>query len=134
MDFNLTEEQIFVRDVARKFADEKLFPRAGEFDKAKALDRNAPTVPGLGVGHEPGVRLDATGAVPLSSQQIGERVAVRGEGVVRRAHTVVGHVGSGQDRGLWQEIPLRQRHRDPDSAKRARNRSRTSSSDTRMKR
>ena len=40
MDFNLTEEQIFVRDVARKFADEKLFPRAGEFDKSRELDRD----------------------------------------------------------------------------------------------
>ncbi len=40
MDFNLTEEQTFVRDVARKFANEKLFPRAGEFDHDAKLDRN----------------------------------------------------------------------------------------------
>ena len=40
MDFNLSEEQIFVRDVARKFADEKLFPRAGEFDEKAALDHD----------------------------------------------------------------------------------------------
>jgi alkylation response protein AidB-like acyl-CoA dehydrogenase len=40
MDFNLSEEQTFVRDVARKFADEKLFPRAGEFDENGQLDRD----------------------------------------------------------------------------------------------
>lgn len=39
MDFNLTEEEQYVRDVARKFADERLFPRAGEFDKNAELDR-----------------------------------------------------------------------------------------------
>lgn len=39
MDFSLTEEQKFVREVARKFADEKLFPRAGEFDHNGLLDR-----------------------------------------------------------------------------------------------
>lgn len=39
MDFNLTEEQLYVRDVARRFADEKLFPRAGEFDHNACLDR-----------------------------------------------------------------------------------------------
>ena len=40
MDFNLTDEQTFVRDVARKFANEKLFPRAGEFDHNAKLDRD----------------------------------------------------------------------------------------------
>jgi len=40
MDFRFTDEQTFVRDVARKFADEKLFPRAGEFDHNAKLDRN----------------------------------------------------------------------------------------------
>ena len=40
MDFTLSDEQVFVRDVARKFADEKLFPRAGEFDKNAALDKD----------------------------------------------------------------------------------------------
>ena len=40
MDFNLSEEQQYVRDVARKFSDERLFPRAGEFDKSKELDKN----------------------------------------------------------------------------------------------
>ncbi len=40
MDFTLSDEQIFVRDVARKFSDEKLFPRAGEFDKQAALDKD----------------------------------------------------------------------------------------------
>jgi butyryl-CoA dehydrogenase len=40
MDFNLSEEQVFVRDVARKFADEKLYPRAGDFDKEAKLDRD----------------------------------------------------------------------------------------------
>jgi len=39
MNFNFTEEQTFVRDVARKFSDEKLFPRAGEFDHNAQLDR-----------------------------------------------------------------------------------------------
>lgn len=39
MDFNLAEEEQYVRDVARKFADERLFPRAGEFDKNAELDR-----------------------------------------------------------------------------------------------
>ncbi len=39
MDFNFTEEQQYVRDVARKFADERLFPHAGEFDKNAKLDR-----------------------------------------------------------------------------------------------
>jgi len=39
MDFKFTEEQQYVRDVARKFADERLFPRAGEFDKNAKLDR-----------------------------------------------------------------------------------------------
>ena len=39
MDFNLSEEQQYVRDVARKFSDERLFPRAGEFDETKKLDR-----------------------------------------------------------------------------------------------
>src|SRR5512143_1680880 len=39
MDFGLTEEQTYVRDVARRFADEKLFPRAGEFDHNACLDR-----------------------------------------------------------------------------------------------
>lgn len=38
MDFNLSEEQSYVRDVARRFADEKLFPRAGEFDHDAKLD------------------------------------------------------------------------------------------------
>ncbi|HVP06938.1 MAG TPA: acyl-CoA dehydrogenase family protein [Candidatus Acidoferrum sp.] len=38
MDFNLTDEQTFVRDVARKFADEKLIPRAAEFDHNARLD------------------------------------------------------------------------------------------------
>lgn len=40
MDFNFSEEQNYVRDVARRFADEKLFPRAGEFDHNAQLDRN----------------------------------------------------------------------------------------------
>lgn len=40
MDFNLSEEQQYVRDVARKFADERLFPRAGEFDEKKELDKD----------------------------------------------------------------------------------------------
>lgn len=40
MDFSLSEEQQYVRDVARKFADERLFPRAGEFDETKKLDKN----------------------------------------------------------------------------------------------
>ncbi len=40
MDFNFSEEQTYVRDVARRFADEKLFPRAGEFDHNAALDRD----------------------------------------------------------------------------------------------
>ncbi|MCB2231394.1 acyl-CoA dehydrogenase family protein [bacterium] len=40
MDFNLTEEEQYVRDVARKFSDERLFPRAGEFDKNAELDRD----------------------------------------------------------------------------------------------
>ena len=39
MNFGLTEEQQYVKDVARKFADERLFPRAGEFDKNAKLDR-----------------------------------------------------------------------------------------------
>lgn len=39
MDFSLSEEQLYVRDVARRFADEKLFPRAGEFDHNACLDR-----------------------------------------------------------------------------------------------
>lgn len=39
MDFKFTEEQQYVRDVARKFADERLFPNAGEFDKKAKLDR-----------------------------------------------------------------------------------------------
>jgi alkylation response protein AidB-like acyl-CoA dehydrogenase len=39
MDFKFTEEQQYVRDVARKFADERLFPHAGEFDKNAKLDR-----------------------------------------------------------------------------------------------
>jgi butyryl-CoA dehydrogenase len=39
MDFGLTDEQTYVRDVARRFADEKLFPRAGEFDHNAQLDR-----------------------------------------------------------------------------------------------
>jgi alkylation response protein AidB-like acyl-CoA dehydrogenase len=39
MDFRLTDEQNDVRDVARRFADEKLFPRAGEFDEHEQLDR-----------------------------------------------------------------------------------------------
>ncbi len=39
MDFNFSEEQTYVRDVARRFADEKLFPRAGEFDHDAKLDR-----------------------------------------------------------------------------------------------
>ncbi|MBK7140954.1 MAG: acyl-CoA dehydrogenase family protein [bacterium] len=39
MDFNFSEEQNYVRDVARRFADEKLFPRAGEFDHTEKLDR-----------------------------------------------------------------------------------------------
>lgn len=39
MDFALTEEQQYVREVARKFADERLFPNAGEFDKNAKLDR-----------------------------------------------------------------------------------------------
>jgi alkylation response protein AidB-like acyl-CoA dehydrogenase len=39
MDFNFSEEQNYVRDVARRFADEKLFPRAGEFDHNAQLDR-----------------------------------------------------------------------------------------------
>ncbi len=38
MDFALTEEQQYVREVARKFADERLFPNAGEFDKNAKLD------------------------------------------------------------------------------------------------
>ena len=38
MDFSFTEEQTYVREVARKFADERLFPRAGEFDKQAKLD------------------------------------------------------------------------------------------------
>ncbi|MBD3402555.1 acyl-CoA dehydrogenase [candidate division GN15 bacterium] len=41
MDFNLSEEQQYVRDVARKFADERLYPRAGEFDHNAELDREA---------------------------------------------------------------------------------------------
>jgi butyryl-CoA dehydrogenase len=40
MDFKFTEEQQYVRDVARKFADERLFPKAGEFDKNAQLDRD----------------------------------------------------------------------------------------------
>lgn len=40
MDFNFSEEQTYVRDVARRFADEKLFPRAGDFDHNAALDRD----------------------------------------------------------------------------------------------
>lgn len=40
MDFDLSEEQLFVRDVARKFSDEKLFPRAVEFDAEEKLDRD----------------------------------------------------------------------------------------------
>ncbi|MDX9857183.1 MAG: acyl-CoA dehydrogenase family protein [candidate division Zixibacteria bacterium] len=40
MDFNLSEEEQYVRDVARKFSDERLFPRAGEFDKNAELDRD----------------------------------------------------------------------------------------------
>lgn len=39
MDFKFTEEQTYVRDVARKFADERLFPNAGEYDKKAQLDR-----------------------------------------------------------------------------------------------
>ncbi len=39
MDFNFTEEQQYVQDVARKFADERLFPNAGEFDKKAELNR-----------------------------------------------------------------------------------------------
>ncbi len=39
MNFKFTEEQQYVRDVARKFADERLFPHAGEFDKNAKLDR-----------------------------------------------------------------------------------------------
>lgn len=39
MNFGLTEEQQYVKDVARKFADERLFPHAGEFDKNAKLDR-----------------------------------------------------------------------------------------------
>ena len=39
MDFSLTEEQQYVKDVARKFSDERLFPNAGEFDKKAKLDR-----------------------------------------------------------------------------------------------
>jgi alkylation response protein AidB-like acyl-CoA dehydrogenase len=39
MTFAFTEEQQFVKEVARKFADEKLFPRAGEFDSNAKLDR-----------------------------------------------------------------------------------------------
>ena len=39
MNFALSEEQTYVQEVARKFADEKLFPRAGEFDKKAELDR-----------------------------------------------------------------------------------------------
>ncbi len=39
MDFGFTEEQQYVKDVARKFADERLFPHAGEFDKNAKLDR-----------------------------------------------------------------------------------------------
>lgn len=39
MDFSLTEEQQYVRDVARKFSEERLFPRAGKFDKTCQLDR-----------------------------------------------------------------------------------------------
>lgn len=38
MNFALSEEQTFVKETARKFADEKLFPRAGEFDKSGQLD------------------------------------------------------------------------------------------------
>lgn len=38
MDFKFSEEQQYVRDVARKFADERLFPNAGEFDKKAQLD------------------------------------------------------------------------------------------------
>ena len=39
MDFSLTEEQQYVKDVARKFSDERLFPNAGKFDKKAKLDR-----------------------------------------------------------------------------------------------
>jgi butyryl-CoA dehydrogenase len=39
MDFGLSDEQTYVRDVARRFANEKLFPRAGEFDHEEKLDR-----------------------------------------------------------------------------------------------
>jgi len=39
MNFNLSEEQQYVREVARKFADERLFPHAGEFDKKGQLNR-----------------------------------------------------------------------------------------------
>ena len=39
MNFGFTEEQQYVKDVARKFADERLFPHAGEFDKNAKLDR-----------------------------------------------------------------------------------------------
>jgi len=38
VNFELTEEQSYVQEVARKFSDEKLFPRAGEFDKKAELD------------------------------------------------------------------------------------------------
>ena len=38
MNFELSEEQSYVQEVARKFSDEKLFPRAGEFDKKAELD------------------------------------------------------------------------------------------------
>ncbi len=39
MSIEFSDEQIFVRDVARKFADEKLFPNAGKYDHDEKLDR-----------------------------------------------------------------------------------------------
>lgn len=40
MSVTFSEEQIFVRDVARKFADERLFPNAGKYDHDEKLDRD----------------------------------------------------------------------------------------------
>ncbi len=40
MDFSFSEEQQFVREVARKFADEKLFPNAAESDAKSELNKD----------------------------------------------------------------------------------------------
>ena len=38
MDFELTEDQLAVQDVARGFAEKKLKPRAEEFDSEGKMD------------------------------------------------------------------------------------------------